>query len=107
MDTDLLAMAGLSTTGVAIVLVVYRVLKSVRGKKFVSSCCGKKMDMGFDIQEITPTSSSNQQKPSGTEQTIHQASSSAGFPSAPVVREPQECQEPKAVVSPLSVAVVV
>ena len=53
-DIDLLKMAGVSTSGLAIILLVYRVLKSIRGKKFVSSCCGKKMEMGMDIQEMTP-----------------------------------------------------
>lgn len=55
MDDTLLMNAGLSTTGVAILLIVYRVLKSVQGKKLVSSCCGRKMEMGVDIQDMTPT----------------------------------------------------
>jgi hypothetical protein len=53
-ETDLFKLAGLSTSGVAIVLIVYRFLKSVKGKKFISSCCGKKMDVGFDVAEMTP-----------------------------------------------------
>lgn len=53
-DTDLLKAAGFSTTGMAIVLVVYRILKSVKGKRFVSSCCGKKLEMGMDVEEMTP-----------------------------------------------------
>jgi len=107
MEEETLKMAGLSTTGVILVLAAYRILKSLRGKKFVSSCCGRKGEMGFDVQEITPTSSSNQQKPSCTEQTIPKASSVAGFPSAPVLREPQARQELTAVVSPLSIVVAV
>jgi len=51
---DLLKMAGLSTSGVAILLIVYRVLKSVKGKRLVSSCCGKKIDIGVDVQPMTP-----------------------------------------------------
>ena len=54
MDDTLLLNAGLSTSGVAILLVVYRLLKSVKGKKLVSSCCGRKMDMGFDVTDLTP-----------------------------------------------------
>jgi hypothetical protein len=107
MDTQTLQMAGLSTTGVAVILIVYRLLKSIRGKRFVSSCCGKKAEIGFDVQDITPTSSSTQQKPSSTEPTIPKAPSLAGFPSAPVPHEPQAHQEPKAVVSPLSVVVAI
>lgn len=53
-DTDLLKAAGLSTTGVVIVLAVYRVLKSIKGKRFVSSCCGKKFDVGIDVEQMTP-----------------------------------------------------
>lgn len=50
-EADLLKMAGLSTSGVAILLVVYRLVK---GKKFISSCCGRKVDVGFDVREMTP-----------------------------------------------------
>jgi hypothetical protein len=54
MDDTLLMNAGLSTTGVAILLIVYRLLKSIQGKKLVSSCCGRKMEMGVDVQDMTP-----------------------------------------------------
>jgi len=54
MDTDLLTSAGLSTTGVALLLLAYRLLKSVKGKKLVSSCCGRKLELGVDVQEMTP-----------------------------------------------------
>lgn len=65
--TTLLQMGGVSTTGVAILLIVYRLLKTMRGKKFVSSCCGKKMDVGFDVADMSPsTSSSALQRPSET-----------------------------------------
>ena len=53
-DTDLLKMAGVSTSGLAIILIVYRVLKSVKGKRLVSSCCGKKIEVGIDVEEMTP-----------------------------------------------------
>lgn len=53
-DGSLLKAAGFSTTGMAIVLVIYRLLKSVKGKRFVSSCCGRKMEIGIDVQEMTP-----------------------------------------------------
>lgn len=54
MDDTLLMNAGLSTTGVAILLIVYRLIKSVQGKKLVSSCCGKKMELGMDVVPMTP-----------------------------------------------------
>lgn len=53
-DPTMLASAGLSTTGVALLLIAYRVLKSVKGKKLVSSCCGRKLEMGVDVQDMTP-----------------------------------------------------
>lgn len=53
-ETDLLKMAGVSTTGVAIVLIVYRVLKSIQGKKLVSNCCGKKLEVGVAVAPMTP-----------------------------------------------------
>ena len=53
-ETDLLKMAGVSTTGVAIVLIIYRVLKTIQGKKLVSSCCGKKMEVGVAVAPMSP-----------------------------------------------------
>ena len=47
-------MAGVSTSGLAMILIVYRVVKILKGKRFVSSCCGKRMEMGMDVEEITP-----------------------------------------------------
>ena len=59
-DTDLFKMAGISTTGVAILLIVYRLLKIIQGKKLVSSCCGKKLEVGIAVAPMTP----NEQKES-------------------------------------------
>ena len=53
-DTDLFKMAGLSTTGVAILLIAYRLFKTIKGKKLVSSCCGKRLEVGIDVAEMTP-----------------------------------------------------
>jgi len=54
-DLDLAKMAGLSTTGVAILLIVYRVLKTVKGKTFISKCCGRKVDFSMDVKDAEPT----------------------------------------------------
>jgi hypothetical protein len=54
-DLDLAKMAGLSTTGVAILLIVYRVLKTVKGKTFVSKCCGRKVDFSVDVKDAEAT----------------------------------------------------
>jgi hypothetical protein len=55
MDDTTLMNAGLSTTGVAILLIVVRVLKSLQGKKLVSTCCGRRGEMGMDVVAMTPT----------------------------------------------------
>lgn len=52
-ESELFKMAGVSTTGVAILLIVYRILKSVKGKTFVSKCCGKKVDFSIDVKDTT------------------------------------------------------
>ena len=59
-DPTMLASAGLSTTGVALLLIAYRVLKSVKGKKLVSSCCGRKLEMGVDVQNMTPAAADHE-----------------------------------------------
>lgn len=53
-DLSLLKMAGFSTTGITIVFLVYRVFKTILGKKLVSSCCGRKMEIGIDVAPMTP-----------------------------------------------------
>ena len=53
-DMSMLKTAGVSTTGIAILLIVYRVVKSIKGKRLVSSCCGKKIEVGLDVEEMTP-----------------------------------------------------
>jgi hypothetical protein len=53
-DDDLLKMAGLSTTGVAILLIAWRVFKSIQGKKVVSTCCGHRGEVGVDVVNMSP-----------------------------------------------------
>jgi hypothetical protein len=55
MDETLLMNAGLTTTGVALLLIAYRVFKLIQGKKLVSSCCGRRMEVGIDVLPMTPT----------------------------------------------------
>ena len=47
--------AGITTSGVAIILIVYRIVKYAKGHLLVSKCCGKKMEMGFDIKDVVET----------------------------------------------------
>ena len=60
MDTEtILQMSGMSAGSVTIVLILYRFMKSLRGKKFVSTCCGRKAEMGFDVREMSPSPTEN------------------------------------------------
>lgn len=53
-DSDVLKFSGASAGTVAIILLVYRILKSLLGKKLVSNCCGNKIEVGIDVQDSTP-----------------------------------------------------
>lgn len=53
-DNDLLKVSGLSASTIAILLIVYRVGKMMVGKKVISSCCGRKIEMGVDVAQMTP-----------------------------------------------------
>lgn len=53
-ESDLLKMAGVSTTGIAVLLIVYRIGKYIIGKRLVSNCCGQRFDVGIDIAPMTP-----------------------------------------------------
>ena len=53
--TDILKLSGASAGTVAIVLLVYRVLKSLIGKRIISHCCDKTFEVGVDIKDSVPT----------------------------------------------------
>lgn len=60
MEEDLLKMSGVSAGSIAILLLVYRILKSMKGKRFISVCCQRKMDIGFDVGTVdTPKEHNN------------------------------------------------
>ena len=47
--------AGLTTSGVAILLVMYRVFKYAKGHLLISRCCGRKIEVGFDVKDVVDT----------------------------------------------------
>lgn len=54
MDTaELFKMSGASAGTIAIVLLLYKIFKSVVGKRLISNCCGKKLEVGIDVRETT------------------------------------------------------
>lgn len=60
MDEDLLKMSGVSAGSIAILLLVYRILKELKGKRFISVCCQRKIDIGFDVGTVeTPKLQTN------------------------------------------------
>lgn len=52
-DVALLKMSGMSAGSLAILLLVYRLLKSAVGKKFVSDCCGRRGEVGFTVRSMS------------------------------------------------------
>ena len=53
-DTELLKVSGFSASTIVILLIVYRIGKFVLGKKLISSCCGRKIEVGVAVSEMTP-----------------------------------------------------
>ena len=54
MDQSTLIQAGLSASCVALLLAIYRIAKTVVGKRLISDCCGKRLTIGVQIGEMTP-----------------------------------------------------
>jgi len=55
MDTStILATAGVSTTTIAILALLYSVWKYIEGHRFVSQCCKKKYKIGIAVEDFTP-----------------------------------------------------
>ena len=57
MDANLLASAGVSSSSIIGLYVAYKLFQSIKGRKLVSDCCGKKLELGVDVREmvVTPT----------------------------------------------------
>jgi hypothetical protein len=56
MDAGVLQQAGLSTAGIAILFIAYRVSKAIIGHRLISDCCGRRMEMGLAIADMSGTS---------------------------------------------------
>lgn len=54
MEITLLQQSGMSAGLIALILVIYRVLKTINGKRVVSQCCGKKTEIGFTVENMSP-----------------------------------------------------
>lgn len=49
----MLTTGGISSVGVAIIMIIYKVLKNMNNKRYMSSCCGKKAEVVIAVNEIT------------------------------------------------------
>jgi hypothetical protein len=51
-DLELFKMSGFSAGTIAILLLLYKLFKGSVGKRLISSCCGKKIEVGLEVREI-------------------------------------------------------
>ncbi len=52
METDILSQIGMSSSGIALVLIGYKLFKYFKGHMLVSKCCGRKLEVGFDVRDM-------------------------------------------------------
>ena len=55
MDANLLASAGVGSSTIAGIFIAYKVFKAIRGQRFISDCCGRRGEVGFDVRDMPPT----------------------------------------------------
>ncbi len=64
MDLNFLASAGVGTSTLTVLFIAYKVFQALRGKRFVSRCCGARGDIGFDVrpmpQSVSPDTPTHQ-----------------------------------------------
>lgn len=54
MELGVLESSGLTATMIAIILVLYRILKTMDGRRIRSTCCGFNADLGFQTSQMSP-----------------------------------------------------
>jgi len=59
MNNDVLTTAGLSTTFLLVIGMLYKIYSVVNHKRIRSNCCGKKLVASIDIENTTPTNQPN------------------------------------------------
>lgn len=77
MDDQTLVSAGLSTTMIAALAVAWKVFSLIRGRRFVSDCCGKMFEVGVDVRDMphSPNSEENQNRSLGKPPTAESSES--------------------------------
>jgi hypothetical protein len=51
MDTQTATNFGLSSGSIALVLLLYKIVKHTKGHLLILRCCGRKLDVGFDVKD--------------------------------------------------------
>lgn len=69
-----LATAGVSTSSIAILYLLYKAFNTLKGHRLVSDCCGKKGEIGFDVRDMPPSPEETKSHP----EVQHDAGGSKG-----------------------------
>jgi hypothetical protein len=63
MEANYLASAGIGSSTIAILFLAYKLFQKVEGHKLVSNCCGKKTEVGFAVEEMSPSHPEEKKNP--------------------------------------------
>jgi len=55
MEANYLASAGVGSSTIALLFLAYKLFKKLEGHKLVSNCCGKKTEVGFAVEDMSPS----------------------------------------------------
>lgn len=70
---QMLTTGGISSAGVAMIMIIYKVLKNLNNKKYVSSCCGKRAEVVIAVNELTEQEKKETPKSTPTLKPKHSA----------------------------------
>jgi len=80
MDANLLASAGVSSSSIIGLYVAYKIFLSIKGRRLVSDCCGKKLEVGVDVREMVVTPTDRQETQRDLEVGFPKSSASHSLP---------------------------
>jgi hypothetical protein len=60
---EYLASAGIGSSTIAIIYIAFKVFKKLEGHKLVSNCCKKKMEVGFAVEDMSPSHPEEKKNP--------------------------------------------
>lgn len=53
MELEILQQFGITGSSLAIVLIIYKLFKHFKGHMLISKCCGRKVEVGFDVRDMS------------------------------------------------------